>query len=50
MDGEVGEPQSRVVLAREGSRHPAVRVIEVPDGDAHAPLDLDAGGDDLGRD
>ncbi len=48
MLGEVLEPQRSVALGREDSGHPAEGVIEIPEGDANAALNLDASTDDLG--
>lgn len=44
---KVLEPQRRGALALEHVGHPAEGVIEVPDGDADAGVDLDAGADGL---
>jgi hypothetical protein len=46
--GEVLKPQQRGALALENEGNPAERVIKVPDGDADAAADLDAGTDNLG--
>ncbi len=45
--GEVLEPQERGALGGEDGGDPAEGVIEVPEGDADAAADLDAGADDL---
>ncbi len=45
--GEVVEPEQRGALAREDRRDPGKRVVEVPDGDADAAADLNAGANDL---
>jgi len=44
---EVGEPETSSALAREDVGHPAKGVVEIPEGDADAALDLDAGADNL---
>lgn len=47
VDGEVLEPEERVALAGEDVGDPAEGVVEVPEGDANAGVDLGAGPDDL---
>lgn len=44
---KVIEPEKSSALAGEDGRDPAEGVIKVPDGDADASVDLDAGADDL---
>jgi hypothetical protein len=46
---EVGEPEQRLTLAGEVVGHPGEGVVEVPDSDTDAALDLDASTDDLSQ-
>lgn len=38
---EILKPEQRHPLSGEGNRHPAEWIIEIPDGNAHASIDLD---------
>lgn len=46
---EILKPEQRLALSREGHWHPAERIVEIPDGDAHASIDLNTGSHGLDR-
>lgn len=39
---EIFKPEQRLPLSGKGNRHPAEWIIEIPNGNAHASVDLDA--------